>query len=99
MYKVHTVCIMNQHKTIYPISSLHQEIRRQHLNTSVYLQKHLVHDAEEEILQKLRKKRLKTRTRSHTQLTLLHTEHAALVLIQYSTIPIIVEKAEWKRMS
>lgn len=46
-----------------------------------------------------KKRRLKTLTRSHTQLTLLHTEHAALVLIQYSTIPIIVEKAEWKRMS
>lgn len=92
MYKVQIVCILNQHKTIYPISGLRQEIRQQHLNTSVYLQKHLVHDAEEEILRKLQNKRLKTLPRSHTQLSLLHTEHAALVLIQYSTIPIIVEK-------
>lgn len=29
---------------------------------------------------------------THTGFTLLHTEHAALVLIHYSTIPIIVEK-------
>lgn len=65
----------------------------QHLNTSVYLQKHFAHNAEEELLQKLQKeRRFKTLSLTHTGFTLLHTEHAALVLIRYSTIPIIVEK-------
>lgn len=36
-----------------------KEMTYQHLNTSVYLQKHFAHDAEEEILQKLQKKDLK----------------------------------------
>lgn len=68
-------------------------------NTSIYLQKHLQHNAEEEEEEgKRRKKNLKKdskHTRSpHTRFTPLHTKHAALELLQYSTIFIILEKAK-----
>lgn len=68
-------------------------------NTSVYLQKHLQHDVEgeEEEERKRRRdyKKIKnTLAPPHTLFTLLHTKHAALELLQYSTIFIILEKAE-----
>lgn len=68
-------------------------------NTSIYLQKHLQHNAEEEEEEgkgeEETTKRLKTHSSpTHTLFTLLHTKHAALELLQYSTIFIILEKAK-----
>lgn len=43
-----------------------KEMTNQYFNTSVYLQKHFAHDAEEEILQKLQKKEDLKLSLSHT---------------------------------
>lgn len=70
-------------------------------NTSVYLQKHLQHDVEREEEEERKRRRRRdykkiknTLAPPHTLFTLLHTKHAALELLQYSTIFIILEKAE-----
>lgn len=56
---IRTLCLTYYHMRC-------KEMTYQHLNTSVYLQKHFAHDAEEEILQKLQKKEDLKLSLSHT---------------------------------